>query len=54
LRLPNKELPIRDSQEHVLFRAIAPGLPARELLIRDSEEHVSFRALALDTLIGSS
>jgi hypothetical protein len=47
--LPDKEVLIRDSEEHVSVRALALGLPDREVLIRDSEEHVS-----VDSLIGRS
>jgi hypothetical protein len=45
--LPDKEVLIRDSEEHVSVRALALGLPDREVLICDSEEHVSVRALSL-------
>ena len=47
LGLSNRELLIRDSEQHVSLRVLALGLPNREILIRDSEQHVSFRALAL-------
>jgi hypothetical protein len=43
---PTREVQIRDSEEHVSFRALALGLLNREVQIRDSEEHVSVRALA--------
>ena len=41
------EVLIRDSSQHVSFRALALGLSNREVLIRDSQELVSFRASAL-------
>jgi hypothetical protein len=46
---PIREVLIRDSEEHVEFRASALGLPDWEVLLRDSEEHVALRALALWT-----